>query len=117
MLEVKWGRVGMTAGIIVGGQILTIASVLYYCRNVYVPEDSHVAAAELLKTVLNEIDDGNNRTVEQLGDALDKVLEGPISYGTIPDPQGDKPRVAFGCKVDSNFPGFPPSRKRSVLRR
>jgi len=116
-LEVKWGRVGMTAGIIVGGQILTIASVLYYCRNVYVPEDSHVATADLLKTVLNEIGDGNTRTAEQLRDALDNVLEGPVSYGSIPGQQGDKPRVAFGCKVDNNFPGFPQFRKRSVFRR
>ena len=116
-LEVKWGRVGMTAGIIVGGQILAIASVLHYCRNVYVPEDSHLATADLLKAVLNEIDDGNTRTVEELGDALDKVLEGPVSYGTIPGQQGDHPMVAFGCKVENNFPGFPPFRKRSVFRR
>ena len=116
-LEVKWGRVGITAGIIVAGQILAIASVLYYCRNVYVPEDSYLATADLLKAVLNEIDDGDTRTVGELGDALDKVLGGPVSYGTIPDPQGHQPRVAFGCRVDNDFPGFPPFRKRSVFRR
>ena len=116
-LEVKWGRVGMTAGIIVAGQILAIASVLYYCRNVYVPEDSYLATADLLKAVLNEIEDGNTRTVEQLRDALDKVLEGPVSYGTVPGRQGDQPVAAFGCKVDNNFPGFPQFRKRSIFRR
>jgi len=117
MLEVKWDKVGITAGIIVAGQILVIASVLYYCRNVYVPEDSYLATADLLKAVLNEIEDENTRTVGQLGAAPDKALEGPISYGTIPGQQGDQPRVTFGCKVDNNFPGFPPFRKRSVFRR
>jgi len=115
-LKVKWGRVGVTAGIIVASQILTIASVLYYCQNVYVPEDSYLATAELLKAVLNEIADGDTRTVEELGDALDKVLKGPVSYGTIPNPQGDHPRVTFGCMVDNNFPGFPQFRMRSVFR-
>ena len=100
----------MTAGIIVAGQILAISSVLYYCRNVYIPEDSYLATADLLKTLLDEVDDGNTRTAEELGDALDKVLEGLISYGTIPGHQGNKPRVTFGCKVDNNFPGFPPFR-------
>ena len=116
-LEAKWGRVCMTAGIIVGGQILAIATVLYYCRNVYAPEDSYLATADLLKGVLNQIDDGNTRTVEELGDALDKVLEGPVGYGTVRGPQGDHPMVAFGCKVENNFPGFPSFRKRSIFRR
>ena len=116
-LEVKWGRVAITAGAIVAGQILAISTVLYYCRNVYIPEDSYLTTAELLKTVLDGIGDGNTMTVRGLGDALSKVLEGPISYGTIPGSQGDQPRVAFGCKVDNSFPGFPPVRKPSVFRR
>ena len=81
----------------------------------YIPEDSYLATADPLKAVLNEVEDGNTRTVEKLGDVLDKVLQGPVSYGTIPDPQGDQLRVAFGCKVDNNFPGFAPFRKRSVF--
>lgn len=38
-LEVKWSRVAIAAGTIVVSQILVITAVLYYCRNVYVPED------------------------------------------------------------------------------
>ena len=114
-LEVKWDRVGIAVATIVATQILAITAVLYYCRNVYVREDSYLTTAELLKTVLNEIDDGNTMTAKELGDALDKVLEGPVSYGTIPSSQGDHPRVALGREVDYNFPGFPPFQKRSVF--
>ena len=111
----KWDRVGIAAGTIVTCQILAITAVLYYCRNVYVWEDSYLTIAELLKEVLNKIDDGNTMTAKELGDALDNVLEGPISYGTIPASQGDHPRVAFGYKANYNFPGFPPFRKPSVF--
>ncbi|PUU75108.1 hypothetical protein B9Z19DRAFT_1067671 [Tuber borchii] len=116
-LKVKWGRVGIAAGIIVGSQILAIAVVLYYCRNVYVREDSYLTTAELLNTALNKIDHGSTMTMEELGDALGKALEGPVSYGTIPSGQGDQPSVALGREVDYNFPGFPPFRKRSVFQR
>ena len=116
-LEVRWDRVSITAGAIVSGQILVITAVLYYCRNVYVPEDSYLTIAELLKTVFDRIDGGSTMTAKELGDALDKSLEGPVSYGTIPGLEGDQPRVAFGCKVDNNFPGFPLFRKRSASRR
>jgi len=71
-----------------------------------------LTTAELLKTVLNEIDDGNTMTAKELGGALDKALEGPVSYGTIPSSQRGQPRVALGPEVDYNFPGFPPFRKR-----
>ena len=116
-LEVKWVRVGIAAGIIVGSQILVITAIVWYCRTVYVREDSDLTTAELLKTVLNKIDDGNTMTAKELGDALDKALEGPVSYGTISGSKGDQPRMALGCEVDYNFPGFPPFRKRSIFRR
>ena len=116
-LEVKWDRVGFSAGAIVAGQILAITAVVCYCRNVYVREDSYLTTAELLKTVLNKIGDGNTMTAKELGEALDNVLEGPVSYGTIPGSQGDQPKVALGREVDYNFPGFPPFRKRSIFGR
>jgi len=115
-LVVNWGRVAIAAGMIVAGQILAIAVVLYYCRNVYVREDGHLATAELLKTVLIKIDDGSVMTGVELENALDKVLGGPVRYGTIPGSQGDRPRVALGREVDYNFPKFPQFRKRSVFR-
>ena len=116
-LEVKWNRVAIVVGTIVASQILGITIVLYYCRNVYVREDSNLTTAELLKTVLSKIEDGDKMTAKELGDSLDRVLEGPVSYGTIPGVQGDQPRVALGCEVDYNFPGFPPFQKHSVFRR
>jgi len=115
-LEVKWDKVGISAGLIVAGQILAITAVVCYCRNVYVREDSYLATAELLKTVLNKIGCGNTMTAKELGDTLDGVLGGPVRYGTIPSTQGDQPKVALGCEVDYNFPGFPLFRKRSIFR-
>jgi len=114
-LEVKWNRVAIVAGSIVAGQILAITVVLYYCRNVYVREDTYLTTAELLKSVLSKIEDGDTMTAKELGDSLDRVLEGPVSYGTIPGAQGDRPRVALGLEVDYNFPGFPPFRKGSAF--
>ncbi|PWW73371.1 hypothetical protein C7212DRAFT_288142 [Tuber magnatum] len=116
-LEVKWRRVGIAAGIIVLGQILAIMVVLYYCRGVYIREDSHLATAELLKTVLNKIGDGSMMTTEELENALDKVLKGPVSYGTVLGMRGDYPQVALGRNVNYDFPHFPPVRKRGVFRR
>ncbi|CUS10972.1 unnamed protein product [Tuber aestivum] len=95
-LEVKWHRVWIAAGIVVVGQVLAIMVVLYYCRNVYVREDSYLVTAELLKTVLSKIGDGSMMTTVELEDALDKVLKGPVSYGTVSGVQGDYPRVALG---------------------
>lgn len=83
----------------------------------YVREDSYLTTAELLKTVLNEIDDGNAMNAKELGESLDKVLGGPVSYGTILGSQRDRPRMALGHEVDYNFPGFPPFRKCSISRR
>ena len=115
-LEVEWGRVAGAASAIVAGQILAIAVVLYYCRNVYIREDSFLATVELLKTVLIKIEDGSVMTGVELENALDKVLGGPVRYGTIPGSQRDYPRVALGREVDYNFPEFPQFRKRSVFR-
>ncbi|CUS12367.1 unnamed protein product [Tuber aestivum] len=115
-LEVKWRRVGIAAGIVVLGQVLAIVAVLYYCRNVYVREDTHLATAELLKTVLNKIGDGSMMTTMELENALDKALKGPVSYGTVPGGQGDYPQVALGRNVNYDFPGYPLPRKRGVFR-
>jgi len=123
-LEVKWDRVFISAGTILTSQILMIIAVVYYSRNVYVREDSFLTTAELLKTVLNKIGDGNLMTAKELGDSLDKVLGGPVRYGTIPgpqggpqgDPQGDPPRVALGGDVEYKFPRFPTFRRRSIFR-
>jgi len=60
---------------------------------VHVKEDCYLTTAELLKTVLNKINKGGTMTGEELENALDKVLEGPVSYGTIPGEQGDYPEV------------------------
>ena len=114
-LGVKWDRVAMVAGTIVASQILAIAVVLCYCRNVYVREDSYLTIAELLKTVLNKIEDGDTMTAKELGDTSDKALGGLVSYGTVWGAQGDKPRVVLGPEVD-NFPGFLLFRKRSAFR-
>ena len=115
-LEVKWSRVAIAAGTIVVSQILVITAVLYYCRNVYVLKDRYLATAELLKPVLSKIDDGTTMTGEEFESALDKVLGGPVSYGTIPGSQGDQPRVALGPNTCYNFPGFPPFRECLIFR-
>jgi len=116
-LEVKWGRVALAAGTIVASQILVIMAVLYYCRNVFVPEDRYLTAAELVKPVLNNIDDGTMMTGEEFESALDGVLGGPFSYSVIPSSQGDQSRVALSCEAASNFLRFPPFRKLSIFRR
>jgi len=115
-LQVKWDRVFISAGTIVTSQILVIIAVVYYCRNVYVREDSLLTTAELLKTVLYKISDGNMMTAKELGASLDKVLEGPVSYGTIPGAEGEQPRVALGREVEYKFPRYPSFRKRSIFR-
>ncbi|KAG0125891.1 hypothetical protein HOY82DRAFT_492264 [Tuber indicum] len=116
-LEVKWGRVGIAAGVIVVGQIIAITAVLCYCRNVYIREDSHLATAELLKTVLNGIGDGSMMTTEELENTLDSVLKGPVSYGTVPGAGGEYPRVALGRNVNYSFPEYSTLRKRGSFRR
>ena len=115
-LEVKWDKVFISAGTIVASQILVIIAIVYYSRNVYVREDSFLTTAELLKTVLYKISDGNMMTAKELGDSLDKVLGGPVSYGTIPGSRGDPPRAALGCEVEYKFPRFPSLRKRWIFR-
>jgi len=116
-LEVEWGRVAIAAGTIVASQILVIMAVLYYCRNVFVPEDRYLTTAELLKPVLNNIGDGTMMTGEEFESALDGVLGGPFSYGVIPSSQGDQSMVALSCEAASNFLRFPPFRKLSIFRR
>jgi len=113
-LEVKWGRVALVAGAIVASQILAITAVLYYCRNVYVREDSYLATAELLKTLLSLIDDGDTMTAKELEDSLDELV-GLVSYGTIRGAQGDKPKVALGREVEYNFPRYPSFPKCSIF--
>ncbi|RPA96895.1 hypothetical protein L873DRAFT_1791339 [Choiromyces venosus 120613-1] len=105
-LEVEWLRVGISAGVIVAGQMLGIAAVLYYCRNVYIREESFLATAVLLKTVLNKIDDASMMTTVELEDALNKALKGPISYGTVSDVHGECPQVALDRNVNNNFPKY-----------
>lgn len=119
-LDVDWSRVAAVAVTIVAAQILAIIVVLYYCRNIYVREDGFISTAELLKTVLSKIEDGSMMTGEELENALDEVIGGPVSYGTIPGLEGDYPRVALGREVNYHFPKFPDSpqfRKRSAFRR
>ncbi|KAG0642459.1 hypothetical protein HOY80DRAFT_901073, partial [Tuber brumale] len=105
-LEVKWRRVAIAAGAIVAGQIFAIAVVLYYCRNVYIREDSYLTTAELLKTVLNKIGDGSMMTTVELENALDMALKGPVSYGTVLGGEGEYPQVALGRNVKNSFPEY-----------
>jgi len=95
-LEVKWDKVVLVAGTIVASQILAITAVLYYCRNVYVREDSYLTTAELLKTVLNKIDDGNMMTMEELGGGLGKVLRGPRQLWNCSEPARISAEGSFG---------------------
>lgn len=90
-----------------------IAAVLYYFKKVHVREDSYLATAELLKTVLNKIGDGSAITAVELKDALDKVLGGLVSYGAI---QKGREIAQLDREVSYSFPGFPPFRKRSVFQ-
>ncbi|KAG0634072.1 hypothetical protein HOY80DRAFT_929240 [Tuber brumale] len=113
-LEVDWLRVALIAISITCGQILAILAVLCYCNGVYTRDDSHLATAELLKTVITRFDDGKLMTGEELAASLDDVLEVPVSYGTRKGQDGGPPEVDLASGLDANFPPF--SRKRRFRR-
>ncbi|KAG0634063.1 hypothetical protein HOY80DRAFT_1100913, partial [Tuber brumale] len=106
-LEVNWFRVVIIAVSITGGIILVILTVLYCCDGVYTRDDSHLATAELLKTVINRFDDGKLMTGEELAASLDDVLEGSVSYGTRKGQDGGPPEVDLASGLDAKFSPFP----------
>ncbi|KAG0635127.1 hypothetical protein HOY80DRAFT_1094826 [Tuber brumale] len=106
-LEVDWLRVVLTAVGITVGQILTTLAVLYYCNGVYTRDDSNLATAELLKTVITKFDDGKLMTGEELASSLDGVLKVSVSYGTRKSRDGGAPEVDIASGLDANFPPFP----------
>lgn len=81
-LEVKWTKVGVTVGAIIGGQILAVLAVLYYSRNVFIRDDSYLSTARLLKTIMAKIENGSLGTGEQLARYFDDSLGLQIRYGT-----------------------------------
>ncbi|KAG0634071.1 hypothetical protein HOY80DRAFT_1100964 [Tuber brumale] len=106
-LEVNWFRVVLIAVSITAGQILAILAVLGYCAGVYTRDDSHLATAELLKTVITRFDDGRLMTGEELAASLDDVLKAPVSYGTRKGQDGGPPEVDLASGLDANFSPFP----------
>ncbi|KAG0137921.1 hypothetical protein HOY82DRAFT_512807 [Tuber indicum] len=109
-LEVDWLRVVLIAISITGGQILAALAVLYYCNDVYTRDDSHLATAELLKTVITRFDEGKLMTGEELSASLDDALKAPVSYGTRRGQDGGPPEVDLASGLDAKFPPLP--RKR-----
>ena len=105
-LEVNWNRVILIAVSIMVGQILAILAVLYYCNGIYTRDDSHLATAELLKTVINRFDSGKLMTGEELAVSLDRALGMPVSYGARKGQDGGPPEVDLASSLDSNFPPF-----------
>ena len=110
-LEVNWNRVTITAVSIMVCQILVILIVLYYCNSVYTRDDSHLATAELLKTVITRFDGGKLMTGEELAVSLDRALGVSVSYGTKEGPDGGLPEVDLASGMDPNFPPFPQKRR------
>ena len=110
-LEINWHRVTLIAVSIMVGQILAILAVLYYCNGVYTRDDSHLATAELLKTVINRFDGGKLMTGEELAMSLDDVLGVPVSYGTRKAKESSQPEVDLASGMDRNFPPFPQKRR------
>ncbi|CUS15582.1 unnamed protein product, partial [Tuber aestivum] len=106
-LEVNWVRVILIVASITGGQVLAILAVLSYCKGVYTRDDSHLATAELLKTVINRFDDGKLMTGEELARSLDDVLGVPVSYGTRKGPDGGPPEVDLASGLEAKFPPSP----------
>ena len=84
-LEIKWHRVILIVASITIGQFLASLTVLYYCNGIYTRDDSHLATAELLKTVINTpgFDGSKLMTGEELAVSLDHILEEGVSYGKI----------------------------------
>ena len=110
-LEVNWNHVTITAVSIIVGQILAILIVLYYCNSVYTRDDSHLATAELLKTVINRFDGGKLMTGEELAVSLDRALGASVRYGTKEGEDGGRPEVDLASGMDPNFPPFPHKRR------
>ena len=110
-LEVNWYRITLTAVAIMVGQILAIIAVVYYCSSVYTRDDSHLATAELLKTVITRFDGGNLMTGEELAVSLDRALGVSVSYGTREGQDGGPPEVDLASGLDPNFPPFPHKRR------
>ena len=111
VLEVGWLRVGLIAASITIGQLLAILTVLYYCSGVYTRDDSALATAELLKTVITRFDGGKLMTGEELAASLDDVLGAPVSYGTREGQDGGLPEVDLASGLDAKFPRFPPGQR------
>ena len=105
-LEVNWQRVILIAVCIIMGQILATTAVLYYCNGIYTRDDSYLATAELLKTVINRFDEGKLMTGEELAVSLDHILEGPVSYGTRKGYDSGPPEVDLASGLDASFPPF-----------
>ncbi|KAF8536161.1 hypothetical protein BDD12DRAFT_890889 [Trichophaea hybrida] len=81
-LEVKWVKVAATIEAIIGGQILEILIVLYYCRDVFIRDDSYLSTARLLNTVTAKVEHGSLGTGKQLAKYLDGSLGLQVQYGT-----------------------------------
>ncbi|CUS15583.1 unnamed protein product, partial [Tuber aestivum] len=110
-LDVNWLRVTLIAVSITGCQILAILAVLGYCRGVYTRDDSHLATAELLKTIITKFDNGKLMTGDELAASLDDVLKERVSYGTKSGQGGGPPEVDLASGLDANFPRFPQNQK------
>ncbi|PUU83786.1 hypothetical protein B9Z19DRAFT_1118710 [Tuber borchii] len=110
-LEITWLRVALIAASITIGQLLAIMAVLYYCNGIYTRDDSHLATAELLKTVITRFDGGKLMTGEELAVSLDDVLRAPVSYGTREGQDGGPPEVDLASGLDAKFPPFPPGQR------
>ncbi|CUS15584.1 unnamed protein product [Tuber aestivum] len=110
-LEVDWFRTMLIAFSITGGQILAILAVLGYCKGIYTRDDSHLATAELLKTVITKFDDGKLMTGEELAASLDGVLRERVSYGIREGLDGGPPEVDLTSGLNNNFPPFPQKRR------
>jgi len=106
-LEVVWLLVALIAASITIGQVLAILTVLYYCNGIYTRDDSALATAELLKTIINRFDGGKLMTGEELAESLDSVLGAPVSYGTREGQVGGPPEVDLASGLDAKFPPFP----------
>ena len=114
-LEVNWQRITIIAVSILVGQILAILAVLHYSKGVYTRDDSHLATAELLKTVINQFDGGKLMTGEELAASLDRILGVSVSYGTREGKDGGPPEVDLASGMNANFPSF--SRKPRFWRK
>ena len=108
-LEVKWLPVGIIAASIIVGQLLAIGAVIYYCKGIYTRDDSHLATAELLKTVINtpRFDSSKLMTGKELALSLDHTLKEGVSYGTRAGQDSGPPEVDLATGLDAKFPPFP----------